>query len=258
MSALRKYDSSRTQPVYSCVKIYSFGCSFTFGTELSDTDQDPKQRWPRPSQLTWPALVAARLGAPYVCAALGGAGNLCIMDRVLRCQDLQPVAANFGGMQPEQSLLIINWTMIDRFDYSNPEGPHYNNGGLDYLTLHPSDDTDVSNFYFRHIHSEYRDKFTNLMYIKTTIDRLRQNGIKFFMTCLDPLLFCQRWHAPPHVQDLQREIRPWVHEFEGQTFLDWSKQRGFALGPGGHPTDQAHAAALDLVFPAIESILHRA
>ena len=226
------------------MRITSFGCSFTLGTELSDDVQDLPQ--PTASQLTWPALIARSLGADYVCRARGGSGNLSMMDRALSRCCYFPDDVN-----------IINWTFADRFDYSDPGGRHFGNGKADYLTARPGESDPISDFYFRNMHSEYRDKITNLVYIKTVIDQLIGADVKFLMTSIDPTLFCQRWHAPPHLVKLQDAVRPYIHDFEGRNFLDWSRHRGFPITPAGHPLEEAHAAAAELMLPVIESILHR-
>lgn len=224
------------------MRIASFGCSFTFGTELRDSGNDLP--WPRASSLTWPALVASKRSAQYTCMAYGGSGNLSILDRVLtRCCYFP------------DDIFIINWTFSDRFDYSDPAGSHFGNGQHDYLTARPGESDLVSNFYFRHMHSEYRDKITNLMYIKTAIDHLMGVGARFFMTCIDPVLFCQQWHAPPHVVKLQDEVRAHIHDFEGRNFLDWSRHRGFEITAAGHPLEQAHAVAADLMLPVMQDLL---
>lgn len=232
------------------MSITSFGCSLTLGTELSDDGRD----LPRPtaSNLTWPALVTRAIGTDYLCAARGGSGNLSVMDRVL-----------FNCSCCSADLRIINWTFADRFDYSDPDGRHFNRhffdrGLNDYLTARPGESDPVSDFYFRNMHSEYRDKITNLVYIKTVIDHLIDADVKFLMTSIDPTLFCQRWHAPPHVVKLQDAIRPYIHDFEGKNFIDWSRHRGFPITAAGHPLEEAHAAAAELMQPVIESILHRA
>ena len=227
------------------MRITSFGCSLTFGTELSDNRQN--QALLAPSSLAWPALVADAAGTDYECWAHGGSGNLSVMDRVLVRQAASP-----------DDIFIINWTFADRFDYSDPKGYHFDNGQNDYLTARPGESDLVSSFYFRHMQSEHRDKITNLVYIKTTIDYLVSAGTKFFMTLVDPVLMCQRWHAPPHVVRLQDVIRPYIHDFEGKNFLDWSRHRGFDITAAGHPSHEAHAAAAKLMLPVIESILHKA
>lgn len=225
------------------MQIISFGCSFTFGTELAD-DGHGKPK-PTPSKLTWPALVASRLEADYYCLARGGSGNLSILDRVLTRCYYHPT-----------DFFVINWTFIDRFDYSDPAGRHFDNGINEYLTARPGELDKVSDFYFRNMHSEYRDKFTNLMYIKTAIDQLLLSGSKFLMTAIDPMIFCERWHAPPHIIKLQEAVRPYILDFEGRNFLDWSRDREFEITPAGHPREQAHAAAAELMLPRVQDLLN--
>lgn len=171
---------------------------------------------------------------------------MSIMDRVL---------ARCSKSPREGAVFIINWTFVDRFDYSDPAGRHFDNGDNDYLTARPGNSDPVSKFYFRHMHSEYRDKITNLVYIKTAIDQLTSAGVKFLMTSIDPVLFCQQWYAPPHVVELKDEIRPYIHDFEGRNFLDWSRHRGFEITSAGHPLEEAHHAAADLMLPKIKQIL---
>lgn len=226
------------------MRIVSFGCSLTFGTELGDGDNTAL--YPTASKLTWPALVAARLGMDYQCRALGGAGNLAIMDRVLN-------HAHYDA----QDFFVINWTFVDRFDYSAPDGAHFGRGKNAYATLRPGDSDSISQFYYRRLHSEYRDKLTNLVYVKTVLDCLLQQHTRFLMTAVDDLLMCQRWHVSPQVTDLQQAIAPWIHQFDHRNFLDWSRHGGFAITPAGHPLTAAHEAAADVMQPIIDAILHR-
>jgi hypothetical protein len=227
--------------------LYSFGCSLTFGTDLKDDGHG--LQFARPSNFTWPALVAQQRGWNYECQAVGGTGNLCIVDRLLKHLYYHP-----------DEFYIINWTFIDRFDYSDPNGSHFNNGLRDYISLRPNetDNNGVAGYYFKYLHSEYRDKITNLIYIKTALDMLKAKNVKFIMTSIDDLLFCDRWHAPPHVIDMQQEIRPYITSFENRNFLDWSQHRDFEISATGHPLEAAHAAAAELVQPSIDAILHRA
>lgn len=227
------------------MNIASFGCSLTLGTELGD--QSYGKFGQLPSNLTWPALVAQRLGLEYRCMAQGGAGNLSIADRALEYRHDHP-----------DDFLIINWTFIDRFDYSDPQGRHFDNGHTDYLTVRPSESDELSAFYYRNLHSEYRDKITNLMQIQSVVQRLIKSGTVFLMTSVDDLLMLRRWHAPARIQELQDEIAPYLTDFQGENFLQWAKHQGFAVTPAGHPKEQAHAAAAELMVPAIDAILHRA
>jgi hypothetical protein len=225
------------------LKIVSFGCSLTFGTELPDTNQDGE--FPIPSNLTWPALIAKKLGLSYQTRALGGSGNLSLLDRLLNHLYYAP-----------DDIFIINWTFIDRFDYSDPNGSHFNNGHTDYLTLRPGGSDKTTDFYFRNLHSEFRDKFVNLIYLKSAIDILQTQKSRFLMTAIDDLLWCQRWHAPPHVIDLQNKIQPYISDFQGRNFLDWARHLGFEISSNGHPLQEAHQAAAEIMLPKVQLLLN--
>jgi len=223
-------------------KVLSFGCSLIYGTDLSDDGRDLP--YARPSQLTWPALIAKRLGFEYATNAHGGGGNLQIMDRVM----------NWTYYAPD-CLIIVGWTFVDRFDYSDPNGCHYNKGVDDYRTLSPVQTTDMAKNYYRDFHSEYRDKLTSLLYMKTAIDVLRTRNCRFIMTALDDTLWETRYHAPPTVIELQNYVRPYISDFEGKNFIAWSRDRGFEISPTLHPLEPAHAAAADLMWSHVEHVL---
>jgi hypothetical protein len=214
------------------MKLKSFGCSFIFGTDLADAERDfPAQA----SQLTWPALLAQHLGYDYSCYAKPGSGNLHILEYVL----------NQASVDNSSDLFVIGWSWIDRFDYYNPDC-----AGIlwhDWSTIMPVDKTETATVYYRDLQSEYQDKFTSLSYIKLAIDTLNQKGIPFIMTYMDELLFDQRWHTTPAVLDLQKYIKPYMIQFEGQTFLDYSKQKGFPISETLHPLEAAHCAAFELI-----------
>ena len=211
------------------MKLKSFGCSFIFGSELSDNHDDLIVKNPigRFSQLTWPALVANYLNYTYECHARPGSGNLQIAERILT--ELS---------DPDPALYIINWTWIDRFDY------YYR---CDYwqpwATIRPADATDVSLMYYKKLHSEYQDKLTSLMYMRLVIDTFKQKGFPFIITYMDDLTFDQRWHTSPAIVDLQEYVKPYMTTFDNLNFLDWSKKNGYPITKIGHPLEQAHAAA---------------
>ena len=72
------------------------------------------------------------------------------------------------------------------------------------------------------------------------------------MTYQDELMFDQRWNYTPAVLDLQNYIRPHMTQFEGKTFLDWSRSHGFAESPDWHPLEQAHQAAADYMITVVD------
>jgi hypothetical protein len=216
------------------MKLKSFGCSFVFGTDLADDGRN--RPYATGSRLTWPALIAEHFGYAYETYARPGSGNLQILERLL-CQ-IDPA---------DPAIYVIGWTYIDRFDYVNDllatPWP-----GTKWSTLMPIDETEVATNYFRHLSSEYADKLRNLVYIKTAIDSLKQNDCQFVMTYMDPLISCQKWHTTRATRDLQRYIEPYLNNFAGKTFLQWSRDLGFDISDTMHPLEPAHQAAADLVL----------
>jgi hypothetical protein len=219
------------------MKLKSFGCSFIFGTDLSDDGRDLPA--PTASQLTWPAHLAKNLEYSYGCYARPGSGNLQIAERVLS-----------HAAEDQSSLFVIGWTWIDRFDHTNstinnhPMATQWSN----WRTVMPIDRDQLANFYYKGLHSEFRDKLVNLMYIKLVIDTLQQKQIAFLMTYMDDLLFCQQHNVTHAVLDLQKYIRPYMTNFNNQTFLNWSRSNGFPVSDTLHPLEQAHRAAADYMI----------
>jgi hypothetical protein len=214
----------------------SFGCSFIFGSDLADDGRNgPYATY---SKLTWPALIAKQLGIDYACYARPGAGNMRILERVLT-----QAASN------EQDLFVIGWTWIDRFDYTDTQDS--------WKTILPVDTTPESDFYYRNLHSQYRDKLMTLICIQTAIDALNKKQIPFIMTYMDELIFETEWHATPAVTDLQQQIRDYMSAFEGKTFLDWSRSNNYPISSTLHPLEAAHDAGAKYMFAEIKKCLSK-
>jgi len=202
--------------------IKSFGCSFVYGSELAD------QLDSTPSRSTWPALVAQHLDVVYQCYARPGSGNLQIAETVLNQADTP-------------AFYIVGWTWIDRFDYTDSETDQWR-------TIMPVDTDHAAHHYYRNLHSQYRDKLTTLMDIRLVIDTLKQKGYPFIMTYMDNLIFETEWHCTPAVAELQNYIRPHMTTFNGQTFLEWSRQNKFPETALWHPLEPAHTAASNYIL----------
>jgi len=222
------------------MKLKSFGCSFIFGTDLPDDGHGGA--YATASQLTWPALVAKHHGLEYQCLAKGGAGNLLILSRLLAH------AAN-----DSDSIFVVGWTWIDRFDYADD----FEKTSNDWKTLCPITTGPVADTYYRHLHSERRDLLTSLSYIHTAIATLESRNIPYIMTYMDELLIDRSKNQFPSITCLQDYVTPRLQNFEGKTFLDWSRQKGFSISDTWHPLVDAHAAAAELMIPVSDAILHR-
>jgi hypothetical protein len=212
----------------------SFGCSFIFGSDLSDDGRYGGHA--TYSLYSWPAVLSRKLELKYSCYARPGSGNLRILERVLT-----QAACN------EKDLFIIGWSYIDRFDYTDHSDT--------WETVLPGNNTDQSRSYYRDFHSQFKDKLTSLVYIKTAIDVLSDKQIPFVMTYMDPLLFEKEWHTTPAVTDLQDQILPYMNTFNGQTFLEWSYDNDFEISSNKHPLEPAHRAAADLLLPMVREKL---
>jgi hypothetical protein len=218
------------------MKIASYGDSFIFGIDLTDAEMIPNTPG-KPSQQTWPALLARHLGYKYHCRAYPGCGNLLIAERIM---------LDIVQLSREKPTVVVGWTWIDRFDYNDPSKDDH------WETIRPVDETAIAKTYYRDLHSEYRDKLTSLMTIKSTVDTLKQKDIPFIMTYMDNLLFDQRWHTSESIDYLQNYVKPYMTTFEEQTFLEWTKSNGYQIGPGGHPLEAAHQAAGDYVIKVFD------
>jgi len=213
------------------MNLKSFGCSFIFGSELSDDGHNGG--YAIGSRLTWPALVAQHYNLGYQTYARPGSGNLQIMERVLN-----------QSVNIEPAVFVIGWTWIDRFDYVSDSSPEWlRNDHQKWSTIMPIDDTGIARTYYKELHSEYRDKLTSLISIRTTIDTLRQRQIPFVMTYMDDLMFDTSHHSSAATNELQDYIRPHMTRFDNKNFLDWSKQNNYPIGKAAHPFEQAHKAA---------------
>ena len=226
------------------MNLKSFGCSFIFGSELSDEFLGDRAAGTvsKHSELTWPAHLARYLNYDYLCYAKPGAGNLQIAERALT-----HLATN------EQALFVINWTFIDRFDYVDLNAPTNWVSNMRWSTLMPIDQTDRAKTYYKQFHSEIRDKLTTLMSIKLVVDTLRQKNCPFIMTYMDDLMFDKQWHTTPAITDIQDYIRPHMTQFDGMTLQQWTKKNGYPITSIGHPLEEAHAAAGQLMIKVFDT-----
>jgi hypothetical protein len=197
-------------------------------------DWSDNGKWIRPSQLTWPALLAQDLGYNYQSHALPGIGNLQILEGIL----------NEIPHCKQDDVFVIQWTWIDRLDYENINRTDRDNF---WNTMLPSNDDKNSQWYYKNIHSEYRDKLSALIYIKTAINALQEKNVKFIMANLDDLIFDQTWHCNIAINGLQTYVKPHITCFEDLNFLKWAQEKQFPISKNLHPLEPAHQAAFALI-----------
>jgi hypothetical protein len=224
-------------------RVVAFGDSFTRGDELTDCqDQIPGEinQAISFSNNTWPALVAKQLSAEYDCIAVGGKGNHWISWQVSRILH-----------KLTDTLLIINWSWFERFDYVDIETNQW-------IVTHPRHDDKLNHYFYKNLDNELWNIHRNLQQIHSTICLLQQNKIDFIMTCQDVVnrsgLVHNDWQDS--VNALQDQISQNIVNFYGYTFLEWSKHKSFELGPGGHPLEQAHSEAASYILDKCNKYLY--
>jgi hypothetical protein len=213
------------------MKLKSFGCSFTYGSDLSDCSNFDC------SLITWPALLAKNKQFEYECYAEPGIGNLQIMNSVLEQAQLN-----------DPAVFVINWTWLDRFDYFHPVDETF-------LTLRPDGDQVEHQLYYRHFYNQYHTMLTNSAYVVAVISLLQSRGIDFFMTAQDTVLIepvNPNWHDPRAIRLLQKTLKPYLNWFDGLSFLDWSRQQGYEISEALHPLDTAHQAAANYMLKVFD------
>ena len=215
-------------------RVIAIGDSFTRGNELADC---PDQLHEYYSQSTWPATIAKSLNCDYKCYAIGGSGNQWISWQV-------------GARIKQDTLCIVNWSWFERFDYVDIETDLW-------TTTHPRHEEKLDHYFYRNLDSDIWNLYRNLQQMHSTVSLLKQNNINFIMTCLDPH-YSLTWNdlRPPNSQtkaynrywinsisNLQEQVVPYIVDFEGMSFLEWSKHKQYPIGPNGHPLEKAHAEA---------------
>ena len=214
-------------------RVIAIGDSFTRGDELADCP--PQTEFNNcSSTLTWPALLAKSLDATYQSYSFGGAGNQWISWQV-------------ATRIKQDTLYIVNWSWFERFDYVDIETDLW-------TTTHPRHEDKLDHYFYRNLDSDIWNLHRNLQQMHSTISLLKQNNVDFIMTCLDTNYIANsNTIRPPDsivfvnwtnaISNLQEQVVPHIVDFEGMSFLEWSKHNSFELGPNGHPLEKAHIEA---------------
>jgi hypothetical protein len=224
----------------------SFGCSFFYGSDLpevidyTDFVNSNKEHSKRlPVRETWPLLIAKNLKLKYECWAQAGQGNFKIYCDILA-----------NSHKDDQSIYLVNWTWIDRYDYiNNQESWH---------TLRPANESDLEKFYYRHLHSQFQDMISSATYIVSAAEHLSSLNCPYIMTYMDYNLLAQvdpTWHDPRYLKVLTQKLQQILVNFDGKNFLDWSRDNNFKISSNWHPLGPAHQAAAEYWLPAVEKLL---
>jgi hypothetical protein len=211
-------------------KIVSFGDSFIQGSEIPGNVN---------GSCAWPSLIAKSIGAEYKTFADPGCGNDNIGKQIYEY---------FCSNPAEDTLAVINWTWISRWDLYLAEyqtwltlGPTCDSAKLK-RKLNMTNGHELVDFYQKYANGSLLwNKFRCLQTIFAAQQYMKIKGIRSVQTYMDHHLFATEWHAPDYVRELQDLVREPMLTWDGQNFLDWSYRHGHEVTAIGiHPLQSAH------------------
>lgn len=200
------------------MKLKSFGCSFIYGDELSDSV-------PGPSLLTWPSLLAKHLGRDYECYAKNGSGNLEILDTLL------------SHIKNDDTLYVINWTWPERYSYKKDSV---------WQTLQPNQNTPEATTYYKNFEDQYVDKLTLLTCIASAAQVLKDSKVQYIMTYMNDI------HISPTdsetaLKPLYYSILPHITHWDNHGFNAWCEINNFEKCPGRHWAESTQIQAFEYI-----------
>lgn len=204
-------------------KLVAFGDSFTFGSELSDQDDEFH------SNLTWSALTAKNLNFEYECMAIGGSSNQGILRSLINYLQY--------NMKPD-CVIAIMWTFTSRFEYHDLKSNDWKN----VSSLMEKYDTDVKNFYKIIGNNEINELYTSYLSFLTAQQLLKSKSIPYIFTTADSGLFDRFFsknNETVYALSQLMDMNNWFFIDTKLGFFDWGHKH-FKVGELLHPLDEAH------------------
>lgn len=216
-------------------KIVSFGDSFIFGSELQNNIDGSKG---------WPGLAAKALGYEYETRAIPGCGNDAICRQILEY---------FAHNPSQDTLAVINWTWALRWDFYTVSQERWTTVGPTCVPMTlaqfvtPGEADRILQFYHDYTgNSSVWEKWRSLNSIYTAQKYLDSRQIKTIETFIDPEIVDDSQHCPSYIKELQSQVKSRLTNFDGMSFLDWSRHKGFTITPTRlHPLEDAHQSAAE-------------
>lgn len=219
-------------------KIIAVGDSFLYGNELPDCTPE------KPSNLTWPALIAQEMGLQYQSLSKPGHSVQFVLRELIE-----------SVTKENNVFYIILWPSANRYEYLNKDNNNWTqltpNNILNGTDMSP----DIHKLYYSHVNSLLGDKWQNLLCIYTALQVLKNSKNLFSMSVISDFIYNTEWHNPPYVKFLQDETKPYITQFDGLNFVDWANKCNFPIGIRMHPLTEAHAAAAKYWVSAYQTLL---
>ena len=258
-------------------KFIAGGCSFTYGSELSDDNQGKK-----PSEKSWAYRLKSSTLDEYVCTAKPGAGNSGIARRVFTA------VAN----AEEISGVVVMWSFNSRYDWAMPR--HRELEGTRWATISPWDtsmssderhqalsgsegqqeewkrrvglmvETGVKPFaeaIYRYGANAYHETYTSWKSIIWLQNILEKKKIPFMFTLADNSLFYKELDHHKDQDSLMTALHneidftKWFSFGERMMgFNQWATLNEYQKGTT-HPLDESHEDAVKLMLPTFNKLI---
>lgn len=255
------------------------GCSFTYGSELSDDDKGKK-----PSNHAWSSQLYrhGQVNGDYICTARPGIGNSAIARRVFNA------VANLHEIE----CVVVMWTFVSRYDWAMPRhkdlestrwasiSPWDTNSGNEeaFRKLAGSEpqqehwrarkdifeDTGVKQLaeaIYKHAANEYHETYLSWKSIIWLQNILEKKKIPYMFTLADNSLFYKEFeehrNQDKFMESMHREIdfSKWFYFGERKMgFNQWAHLNDYKRGTT-HPLDKAHEDAVKLMLPTFKKII---
>ena len=261
--------------------IISGGDSFVWGSELGDcTDCGPNGF----SQKTFPALLSEAYD--YQCAAFPGNGNDSIARKtMIACE-------KYKG---QEQFVIVMWTFHSRYEfrfekdrklwwevinswtigneYTNQEDLNKNKF-VDAFKKR-AEQSGIATFaksYFTAVgFNGYWQIYTALREVVFLQNYLKANNIPYLFTCADNIILNNFYTTVEHDETIdclfnQIDFDKWYlfpeaeEEYDTQLprgFYQWAVENKYSIGPEGHPLEDAHKDAADLIRSRFDELVKK-
>jgi hypothetical protein len=254
--------------------IVASGCSFIWGDELSDHRHHGANGY---SHLTWPANIAKNQNTDYVCVASAGSGNTIITRNVINfCEQNQDIFVIVQWTWPFRFDFAVakknHWETIGPWQADQENRPGEKLSEDDVLFDYAEKNTQIAkrnginelaNTFFKYIGSgEYWPVYSTLKEIIFLQNYLKSKHIPYLFSCADASSIFYNYTVQksndPFINNLINQIdmdnwsffEPGINWGDTKTprgFYQWAVENKYAIAPGGHPLEQAHIDASNIM-----------
>lgn len=219
--------------------IIAGGDSFIWGSELADCPNGGPNGY---SRNTFPALLAE--DNQYICAAYPGNANNAISRMVIdACADKENVG------------VIVSWTYPQRSEF------YFVDKWVSLNSWHTAE-REFSEHYFKHVgNSEYYEIYSILKEIVFLQHYCQINQIPYLFLTTDNHFYLHENYLRSRdnsIDNLYNQINwsnwfwfpPGTNEWETcvpRGFYQWAAENKYSVGDRGHPLEQAHRDAANLI-----------